>query len=325
VTIEVIGELTRKAILLDPVTRGRADALHILSGYAGAGAASRHLHELASLDQRCKVDLVIGMTLDGAVTKSAHAIFRRLTEVDFRDAFICKYLPIEKPSHAKIYIWTKADKPVVAWCSSANYSQGALYNFTQQEVVSPCDPAQAYEIFQNAFSTAMDCNAPNAEAMAFGTTRGKAKVPTSLGLEIAEDLEKLPKARLSLLTAHGRLVHNAGAGINWGQRGNRNPDEAYIPVSATLGRSGFFPSRGTFFSVRTETGLVMTCVRAQDNGKAIETPLDNSELGRWLRQQAGVPAGSLVQTEQLVSSGTDELEFIQLAPEEYLVRFPNKR
>ena len=317
--IQVIGQSLSEAILIAPFARGEADALHILSGYASAGAASRHLVDLSTHHREFSVNLAVGMTADGAVSKVGHQQFQRLAGDLFKGRFSCGYLPVECPSHAKIYVWTRAGAPACAWCSSGNYSQSALYGFRQQEVATPCSPVEAYSIVSKAMEQSVNCLDPRADALAFGKHRTRPWPNDSSGNDGDEDLSGQPRQILSLLAARTGEVGNK-SGINWGQRGTRDPNEAYIHLPAKVCTSGFFPDRGTFFAVRTPDGQVLTCVRAQENGKAIETPLSNSELGVWLRKMAGVTEGSYVTTQQVKAAGLDSLEFIKISDDEYVAR-----
>ena len=61
------------------------------------------------------------------------------------------------------------------------------------------------------------------------------------------------------------------SGLNWGQRENRNPDQAYISIPAPERRSGFFPQIGVEFDILCDDGFLIKCVRAQQNGKALQS------------------------------------------------------
>jgi len=91
--------------------------------------------------------------------------------------------------------------------------------------------------------------------------------------------------RISLIvTSGGRERVPDRSGLNWGQRAGRNPNQAYLPIPAADQRSGFFPEVGEAFSVECDDGFKLTLVRAQQNGKALETPDNNALLGEYFRR-----------------------------------------
>ena len=115
-------------------------------------------------------------------------------------------------------------------------------------------------------------------------------------------------------------VHKA-AGINWGQRAGRNPDQAYIPVPKTVSNSGFFPSRGQHFQIVTDDGDSFMATVAQDGEKAIEIPKDNALLGLYFRNRLGLPSGSFVSTQDLLQYGSNGVKFTRVSPDLYLLDF----
>ena len=136
-----------------------------------------------------------------------------------------------------------------------------------------------------------------------------------------------PKAVLSLLTASGNTGH--GSNLNWGIRKNgtkRNPNQAYLAIRGALRSSDFFPHAPQRFTVLTDDGYIFTCTRAQQSEKAIETPQDNSELGRYFRNRLGLADGAYVAYADLLRYGRTSVTFYKLSDEEYVMDFsPNKR
>jgi hypothetical protein len=93
------------------------------------------------------------------------------------------------------------------------------------------------------------------------------------------------------------------SGLNWGQRLGREPNQAYLAVPSEVQRSGFLPERGEEFLIECDDGEIMKCIRAQANGKAIETCGDNSILGLYFRRRLNVRPGYLVTIEHLYRYG----------------------
>ena len=93
------------------------------------------------------------------------------------------------------------------------------------------------------------------------------------------------------------------SGLNWGQRLGREPNQAYLAVPAEIQRSGFLPEHGEEFLIECDDGEIMKCVRAQANGKAIETCGNNAILGLYFRHRLNVRPGYMVTIEHLYRYG----------------------
>lgn len=109
----------------------------------------------------------------------------------------------------------------------------------------------------------------------------------------------------------GKKIVASSSGLNWGQRVGRNEDQAYLPVSADIQRSTFFPPKGVKFVLKWDDGEEFVCVRAQQNGKAIQTPSDNSLLGRYFRKRLGVNFGDAIVMPHLTRYGRFDVEIIK--------------
>ncbi len=65
----------------------------------------------------------------------------------------------------------------------------------------------------------------------------------------------------------------------------------------------------------------MICTRAQDNGKAIHTPHNNSIIGEYFRKRLGVPLGDPVKMEHLLQYGRTDIDFYKIDDENYYMDF----
>ena len=127
---------------------------------------------------------------------------------------------------------------------------------------------------------------------------------------------------LPLVMRNGE-THNAG-GLNWGQRSGRNPNQAYIPIPKDIRDSDFFPPRGEQFTALTDDGFSIIFARVQDYGKSLHSTLDNSEIGRYIRQRIGVESGEYVTRQHLINYGPLDVGFTKIDSETYLMDFrPN--
>ena len=132
-------------------------------------------------------------------------------------------------------------------------------------------------------------------------------------------LDELPHIRVSFLDSNGELPERSG--LNWGKRPDRNPNQAYIKLTSDIYRTDFFPDIGTRFTVHTDDNEVLVCTRAQDNGKAIHTPRDNSIMGRYFRNRLNLTSGALVEKEHLVQYGRTYVDFYKIDGKTYYMDF----
>ena len=141
------------------------------------------------------------------------------------------------------------------------------------------------------------------------------KVP--VGIELSSAYVRLP---LSTQVKGQERVANR-SGLNWGQRPKRNPNQAYLPVPSDVQKSGFFPPKGVTFVIECDDGAMFKCVIAQASGKAIETPEDNSLLGRYFRGRLGVDLGDPVALWHLTEYGRTAVEITRIGDLEYYLDF----
>src|SRR5690606_11716890 len=132
-------------------------------------------------------------------------------------------------------------------------------------------------------------------------------------VDVEPNVAELESIEVSLL-ARGGKMHTRG-GLNWGQREGRERNQAYIPITAEVSRSGFFPPVGKHFTVLTDANKVLICTRAQQNGKAIQTPNNNSHLGEYFRNRLGLSSGAFVEKADLLRYGRTSVTFYKLDEE----------
>jgi hypothetical protein len=123
----------------------------------------------------------------------------------------------------------------------------------------------------------------------------------------------------------GNLVVPKASGLNWGQRPGREQNQAYLPVPAYIQRSNFFPEPGQHFLIKCDDGEEFNCVRAQANGKAIETPGNNSLLGIYFRRRLGVMPGYMVNINSLINYGRTSVDIFHVKDNEFFLDFSSLR
>ncbi len=324
-------------VLVAPRATG-ADTLWVLSGYASAAMASDHILFLRDKHLSVDIRLIYGMAGSDGVTRSNHAGFLSLQEkreFRFDGAFSCAYVKRPLAVHSKLYVWSRGDTPVVAFAGSANYTVNGFHGGTnRREILAECDSKAALQIWERHLQDAIPCQLANLTAD-FSPHRSKQTTDLPIASTILMETNPsspfygCPKVELPLLTKNGDL--GDGACLNWGVRatgrprndGNaaRDPDQAYIRLEAKVYRTSFFPPIAKRFTVLTDDGHIFSCARAQQNGKAIHTPQDNAELGRYFRTRIGVPLGAYITPEDLRRYGRLTLTFYKLDDENYVMDF----
>jgi len=315
-------------ILLEPAAEG-ANHLCVVSGYATAAMAFHHLQQLRERTLDVHVDLLVGMTPRDGISESNHQGFNTLVSEQSPPAFVCSYLAAGPATHAKVYVWLRDRAPVAGFVGSANYTQQAFCLRSQQEAMERCDPQEAFEYFSKLQTRAIYCTHAEAEdliavfndryvdqARRFGEQVPAPEVEGEPAL-----LRGLEHVRVSLLDARGRLPGRSG--LNWGQRPEerREPNQAYIRLPAQVYRTSFFPPRGVHFTVLTDDRKVLICTRAQDNGKAVHTPHNNSLIGEYFRHRIGLASGEKVKLEDLQRYGRTHVDFYKIDDETYWMDF----
>lgn len=236
-----------KSVLLDPARL--CSSLKIISGFTDCERISTHMIALQDgvrkkhYQKSLSVDLIVGMTK--SITKKKHDDICRL--LDFlkttRDmpSIRCRYVWQGREVHSKIYVWSDASGPCVAWCGSVNYTMNAF--FKRRECLAMCDPVAAMAYFDALEPDTLDCHSANIEDQKIDA--GK---PQDIEDQAGEEYDIYDKQvpvdtlRVSLLQADGSKT-GYGSGINWGIRPNgtrRDQNQAYIPYNQADRKPGFF-------------------------------------------------------------------------------------
>ncbi|MBI5525024.1 MAG: NgoFVII family restriction endonuclease [Deltaproteobacteria bacterium] len=321
-----------ETVLIDPVKDG-SDRLFVVSGYGTVAMAFHHLQEVLKVSKKIAVELIVGMCPQDGISSVNHEAFRKLVGFDYPTRFDCRYLVSAPPVHSKVYSWQRGGRPSVAFLGSANYTQNAFGVATrgtgvraQWEALDHCDAHQATAYFMEVLRRTIECRDPRAaDLVALHRTRIKASRKGVKGetepRAPVEDLASMERVLISFLDRNGTLPRRSG--LNWGQRPElrREPNQAYIRLDSSVYSSGFFPPRGMHFSLMTDDGQVIICTRAQDNGKAIHTPHDNSIIGKYFRKRLGLRDGATVAKSDLERYGRTDVAFYKVDDETFFMDF----
>lgn len=312
-------------ILIEPAFNG-GNRLCIVSGYATSAMAFNHLNQLSGKKMDVKVELIIGMCSQDGLPQSDHLAFLQMVQSEFKENFLCSYFYKSPPVHSKVYVWLNDTRPMCAFAGSANYTQKAFCGL-QSEAMVECDPVSALNCFNNLIGDTIYCSHPEAEAhiIIYKDYYKKRMVRHSESVEPPltqiSNYSELPKETLSFLEKNGDLPPRSG--LNWGQRPehNRDPNQAYIKIPSKVYKSDFFPKRGIHFTVLTDDKKTLICTRAQDKGKAIHTPHNNSLIGEYFRSRLGVASGQPISISDLTAYGRTDVDFYKIDDETYLMDF----
>ena len=305
-------------VLINPVINDDFDTLNVVSGYASPSMVFQQLNSLKEKQKNITLNLIVGMTPTDGIIKSSHLGFKKLMEDDFLSKFNCSYVQNIPTVHSKIYIWSKKSQPISAYAGSANYTLtgfGKTYR-KQKEVLTPCDPTMALDYFKHIEQNTIYCNHIDAEVF----VTEKAIIEKQGIIDNVKTAQE--EVKLSFISKKYNDIPTRSS-LNWGQRPElgRNPNQAYIPIPSTIYGTDFFPPVGVYFTVHTDDQHVLLCTRAQENGKAIHTPQNNSLLGEYFRNRLSLSSGALVTKADLEKYGRTEVTFIKIDDENYFMNF----
>jgi len=319
----------RDMVLIDPIRQG-ADNLKIISGYATNTMASWHIKKISESIERAHtitIKLIIGMCGFDGVSHSVHEGFKSIVarnNTPFQSNFYCQYIVEGSPVHSKLYLWERNGSPFRAYMGSANYTQAA-FSPQRRELLQECDPILAMDYFNLIENNSMYCNHAEIEdRILIKPTHPilEAEQNTPVAIQGAG----VECVKLTLIARGGET--GTKSGLNWGQREGREPNQAYIPLSVDIMRSGFFPLIGNdsgkdnpHFSVLTDDGKNFIFRVEQQNNKAITTPQNNSYIGEYFRNRIGVANGAYVWRRDLENYGRTDVTFYKLGDEQYYMDF----
>ena len=313
-----------ESVLFDPLSLG-CDEIRILSGRATASMASRYIELLKKRSaDYIIIRIIVGMASAEGIVDIQHENFKKLVR-ECNGKFESSYIMLKHiPCHAKVYVWLKEGKPIKAFTGSADFTQNAFYAL-QHEAMIECDPQNALDYYNSFSEDTIFCDHSEVEDTVTILSRQQYRDKNSELEEVGDDVsiknKGFPSQTLSLLGTKGEIGERSG--LNWGQRERRDKNQTYIPLQRHVAKSGFFPSKDQHFTVITDDGFSMICSVAQgdEKGKAIHTPLDNGELGRYFRKRIDIPSGAYVKKEDLERYGRTDVTFFKIDNETYYMDF----
>lgn len=312
-------------ILIDPITRGAKD-LYIVTGYASPSMVTRQFeYAKKELGSNISIDLHVGMTGRDGLSRSNLLGMQAIPRQSSGQNFNCTFSVRGSSNHSKVYVWCSDRGPVEAFLGSNNFTQFGFGLSTGSnphvEAAVKVDPQEAFTYVLEASRGSIGYQSTDIPSYLdlYDDARYENQLDT-----INDSGNKIYTAVvLPLIRLRGALAgetHQRG-GLNWGQREGREPNQAYIPIPSTVAKSNFFPAKGVHFQVTTGDGQAFICTIAQGGDKALETPFDNSILGKYFRQRLGLEPGSFVTAEDLKRFGANAIRVSRIDDESYRLDF----
>jgi len=321
--------------MLNPYLENGHTDLTIITGYSNPAMVDRHISNIRDIrdihSDNINIKLLIGM---GVGRRDKNAYLR--LEQRFGELFQCYLMPRTQKVHSKLYKFENLNNGIEIFLGSANYSQNGLINASQKELLYKINDSNNNQIntyIADAFLQAIPIGEIDDSQLIHTPSVGVAHDDVEVDLRNGGFIEIVSEngligLRLSLLTRNGSLPQRSG--LNWGQRPeqNREPNQAYIRVPAQVQRMDFFPERGTHFIIEDQNNeqsininQIFFAMRAQDNGKAIESTENNSIIGVYFRNKLGVTLGAPVTLQHLLDYGKTYVDFYKIDDETYLMDF----
>jgi hypothetical protein len=135
----------------------------------------------------------------------------------------------------------------------------------------------------------------------------------------------IPDFKLLFLSSRTGKIHNAGAGLNWGQptatRNRKDLNAAYIAVPTDLQKSELLPAVNEKFVCIFDDGVEIEMVRTGSNGKNLTSAYENQFFGRYIRFKLSIAPGQLITQSHLELANIYGINFYKLALQKYLGKF----
>ncbi|MBM3455874.1 MAG: NgoFVII family restriction endonuclease [Bacteroidetes bacterium] len=315
-------------ILIDPILSRKANKLYIISGYASATFARRHLIELQKTKDEFEINLIIGMPS----AKNDHMAFLLLHK-EFSGKFNGYYLQGQPPVHCKAYSWYDNNTPFMGFTGSANYSQYGFFSDQQLNQLTADSPIEIKNLYENLLKKCIFIPDHKIELSQYH------RIPRVDSVSPGEIEWEIPDIRVTISFLDKKGILPELSGLNWGQRlskrthprtgviswDRREPNQAYFSLKGDSRKEGFLPELAYTFSLITDDKHSFDCVVAQDGRKAIHSTNDNSELGRYIRNRIGVPLGTKITVEDLERYGRTDFSIEKIDDETFLFDFSTLR
>jgi len=313
------NENTYNKILINP-SKSIADRVAVISDFATPAMVANHF---AALRDNVRICLVVGSAGKNGILKAHHQTFMRLQNETYSGRFECYYFLGENPVKETLFLWGVKGGPTCVFSVPASYTYFGMHSKFEVHELTDFKKAQddLFGFIKSSISC-MDSNVPLSIHLFSIPPRTKPILSEKHSDSFLNNSEEI--VEISFLDRRGELP--ARSGLNWGKRPEykRHPNQAYIRVPREIAIKGFFPPRGIYFTIITDDGKSFDAVIAQSNDKAIETPRNNSLLGKYFRNRLELPDGAEVKKIHLLSYGRTTVTLKKLDEETYFMDFSVK-
>lgn len=311
----MISEKVMKAVLMDPAREGGCD-LRIVSGYASPAMLESHLRMFQEEGLSVNIHLTIGM-LQGKLDAQNKCSYLEVMSAEWGGSKAASVSVISQgpPVHSKVYVWSGVNGFRKAFAGSANYSVSAMLEEKTMEVCAVVNWQRASDYVRSCELNSRSINLVTATA-----SRQPAEPAFMLSDAAPEEstIIRTDFIEIPLLIPGGDLMQTpAKSGINWGQREGREPNQAYLSLSTQI--RDFFPAPPVRFMVYTRSHGGFVGVRAQAEGKALQSSTNNSILGLILRQALGVREGAYVTAEDVRRAGMETVRCYRMVSGDFFL------
>lgn len=260
------------------------------------------------------LEVIITSVPENGISKIFHQGFLDLQH-SFKkgglNKFVCSYLYRGRTMNKNLYVWLKGEEPIKAFSFSGEFDQKSFLETGKNFVIE--DASSVYNKFEEMVSNSIYCTNSEVEEYVLIGSSDFSTIST-----LRDDDPNY--VTLSLVN---KKTGEPGkrSGLNWGQRKNRNRNEAYIPLPRKIAKSGFFPLGKRHFLVMTDDHHVLQLRVEQQNDKAITTPASNAQLGEYFRNRLGLANGAYIHGYDLENYGRKDVSFYKIDGEQYYMDF----
>lgn len=301
--------------LITPALSKQVNRLCILATHASPSMVSwllKTYEENKIFD--ISVELIIGDTVDHGIDSNTHEAFRELHGNRYSSKwgnFSCSYLYTPPGFNESWYIWLDNERSLQAFSTSNDFTQSSMLR-KNNTIIKEHTASYAYKIYEKIVDRSIFCN--HAEVEDYVIIHAP-----NISLKTNSFIDSEQHVTLSFITRTGET--GTKSGLNWGQRNNRNRNEAYIPLPRPIAKSGFFPLNKQHFLVVTDDHHMLQLRVEQQNDKAITTPASNALLGEYFRNRLGLANGAYVSIKDLNNYGRTDVTFYKIDDEQYFMDF----
>ncbi len=316
------------------------DELVIISGWLGSVQVEK------IIQSGRKIKALYGMSSNSGVPGPNHS---HLKHLDLTEDHLEVYYSLPGNGvHSKIYVWKSKGKITKALIGSANFTYQGLYTPDRESLIT-IQP-EDFEILEKYISFILGgerverCTNPKLKTKISNIRKALNLNPRDLIIR-KDSLGAVETIRMSFVNKRGKLPPGA-SGLNWGQgeKAHTCSNDAYIKISATAIRTGFFKAKSYErlegvelkkakkyripVEVIWDDGTAMDILEEGNqeiNGiqypKQIASAYRKDIFGLYIRKRLGVSPGEKITLEHLKAYGRTYVDITRTGENQYYMNF----